>query len=282
MVYSNYHTHNHYCDGFMQPEDYVKQAIGLGFDVLGFTSHAPLPFYNTYTLKEERLQEYCDEIRDLKERYKDKIQIYLGLEIDYIPGVMGTDSPKYKELGLDYAIGSVHIIKNPRTDEHIGVDESKERFEELLNDVFEGDIKKLVDHYYSLVRSMLKEHKPDIIGHFDLLKKFNKDGTYFNEDEEWYREEILKTLKAVADSGAVLEINTGAISRGYLDTFYPSLWILKECRELNIPIVLNSDAHRPGDLNTYFEPALEAAKSVGYTKQRRLFKGRWIDIGFDE
>jgi len=278
MIYSNYHTHSQYCDGHMEPEDYIKEAIRLGFDSIGFTSHAPLPFYNTYTLKEERVQEYCHEIRYLKEKYRDIIQVYLGKEIDYIPGIMGTDSPKFKSLNLDYTIGSVHLIRNTATGEYIGVDESREEFEKLLDYVFGGDIKKLVSEYYSLIRNMLKEHKPDIIGHLDLLKKNNKEGRYFSENEEWYREEVLKTLTEVENSGAVLEVNTGGISRGYIDTFYPSIWILKECKELGIPIVLNSDAHNPCDLNTYFEPAAKALKDIGYNKQRRLFKGKWVEI----
>ena len=82
----NHHTHSYFCDGSSVPEEYAEEAIRLGFDTLGFSSHAPVPFDNTFALKEERRPEYQKAIRELQKRYADRLEIYMGLEIDFIPG----------------------------------------------------------------------------------------------------------------------------------------------------------------------------------------------------
>lgn len=277
MKFSNFHTHCCFCDGEGQPEDFVKEAISQEFDAIGFTSHSPLEF-SPWTIKEERVGEYIDTINELKEKYKDSIQIYTGLEIDYIPDIYGPRSDKFKKLDLDYHIGSVHAIKNEKTGEYLSVDGSREEFEEILYRIFHGSMEKLTGAFYGLIREMVKIHSPDIIGHLDLLKKNNKNSRYFTEEEEWYKEEVQKTLEVIAKSPCILEINTGGLSRNYTDTFYPSPWILMECKKLDIPIMINSDAHTSKNIGFYFEEAVSFLKDIGYEKQRVLYNGMWTDV----
>ena len=277
MIFSNFHTHCFYCDGHESPENFVKEALRLGFDAIGFSSHAPLPHPNDWTMKSTQVPEYCETINDLKNLYKGRIEIYLGLETDYIPDKIGPDSPEYEKLGLDYTIGSVHQVLNNKTGEYLSVDGSLKEFQMLLDDVFNGDISRFTAHYYHLIRQMLTAHKPDIIGHLDLIKKHNRDEKYFSETEEWYRLEIDKTLEAIANSGLFLEVNTGGISRKYINTPYPSPWIIKRCSDFGIPIVLNSDAHSPSFLNTYFVESIEILKGAGYRSIKTMKGGKWID-----
>lgn len=282
MVYANFHTHCMFCDGEGHPEEYVKSAIAHGFVSIGFSSHAPLPYKNGWTMRNgSQVQEYCRTIRSLKEEYKGKIQIYLGAEIDCYPGIVSPDQPGFKALNLDYAIGSVHFIYDEGTGEYLSIDGDEDDYIKIINNVFKGNTKHFVQSYYTLIRDMVSKHTPDIVGHIDLIKKNNRDGKYFNENEPWYRKELMETLRSVAESGAILEINTGGISRGYMDTFYPSPWALDECRRLKIPVVLSSDAHKPENIDAYFDMASNALKEAGYSTQRILLDGVWRDVSID-
>lgn len=272
---SNYHTHCLFCDGKGEPEDYVRKAIDLNFQSLGFSSHAPVHIPNGWTMKEENLEKYVETIKSLKEKYKNHIQIYCGLEVDYFPGISGPDSPRFKELDLDYTIGSVHFMKNERTGECLNLDGSEEKYERIIETFFNGDVKAFVTEYYSLVRRMLSEHKPDMVGHLDLVRKNNKNQRHFNEMEDWYREAVLKTLQVIKDSGVILEVNTGAMAKGYLTTPYPSFWVLEKCNELGIPVTLNSDVHSPEKLDAFFDEALVLIKEAGYSKLHFLDDGIW-------
>src|SRR5690349_14899543 len=110
MSWTNYHSHCHYCDGKYAPEEYVKSALKNGLLAYGFSSHAPVPFDCVWTMKPESAHAYVAEIRTLQQAYQRDIELYCGLEVDYIPGVTGPKSLPILELGLDYTIGSVHFV----------------------------------------------------------------------------------------------------------------------------------------------------------------------------
>lgn len=277
MSLANYHTHSCFCDGEGEPESYVKEALCCGFDAIGFSSHAPISLFKSYVMEDTKLNSYCDTIKNLKAKYKDQIQIYLGLEVDYIPNVSGPSSPQFSGLELDFTIGSIHFMKNPHNGEYLSVDENAPCFERIMQEVFKGKIQDFISYYYTLIRQMIREHNPSIIGHLDLVKKFNSNNEFFREDEKWYIDEVNQTLQVIAAAGSIVEINTGGISRGYIKSLYPSTWILKECRKLGIPIMLNSDAHSPKFIKAHFEQAIEIINGVGYSCQRRLINGSWKD-----
>ncbi|MGE5329098.1 MAG: histidinol-phosphatase HisJ [Deltaproteobacteria bacterium] len=275
MTYSNFHTHCKFCDGEGEPEQFIKEAITRGFKSIGFSSHAPLPIDEYWVMKEEALEEYCHTIKLLKNKYKNIIDVNLGLEIDYNTEAIGDNFKRFNHLGLDYKIGAVHIIFDKKTGRRLCFDGSKEDFETIINEFLEGDVKKAVHSYYSLVREMIENIKPDIVAHFDLLKKQNKDNRYFNEEETWYKNEVLETLEVVKQRNSIIEVNTGGIARKFLSSMYPSDWILKECKKMDIPIVLSSDAHQPCNINFYFDEAARILKNIGYEKQLILSNGSW-------
>ncbi len=278
MITTNYHTHCRYCDGFGEPEEYVQEAIKQGFSAIGFSSHAPLPFYVDFVMENDRLDEYCASIRALRKKYRGQIEIYLGLEIDYVPGMVGPASSRFADLGLDYTIGSVHLIRNDQSGEFLGVDGTPEEYERLIYEVCGGEMAKFGAKYFSMIRTMVREHRPGIVGHLDLLKKLNRANKYFREEEPWYRAEIVQTLAVVAQAGSVLEVNTGGISRGYIDVPYPSQWVLAEAKKLGIPVTISSDAHRPQNVASYFEIAVNSLRAAGYREQTILKEGKWLTV----
>src|SRR5688500_4374647 len=98
--------HSHYCDGKGELNDYVVTAERLGMVSIGFSSHAPVPFDTKWCMKQERFPDYIDEIEKLKRTAS--IDVYKGLEVDFIPGIT---SPNHFKDKLDYTIGSIHFVE---------------------------------------------------------------------------------------------------------------------------------------------------------------------------
>ncbi len=146
----NLHTHSNFCDGKAEPEEYILKAIELGFHTLGFSSHAPVPFENNFSLKEERFDEYISTIRALKDQYSEKINIFLSLEIDYIPGITKDFEEFVRKGNLDYTIGGVHLVRNKEKQGLWFIDGPlQETYENGLMKLFNGNIRKGVENILS-------------------------------------------------------------------------------------------------------------------------------------
>mgnify|MGYP001230996449 FL=1 len=274
MFKSNFHSHSRFDDGREELEEYIKSAIAKGFKGFGFSAHAPVHKDTGWNMKAEDFEEYVITTKTLREKYRDKLEIYTGLETDFYEGC--TDWRKKK--GIDYTIGAVHFLLNEKTEEYMAVDGTREQFEETLHNGFGGDIRAFVSAYYGKIREMLSVMKPDIVAHLDVIRKNNKNEAYFREDDEFYRNEVYKTLKVISSSNAIVEVNTGGISRGYTQTPYPSRWILEACLEMNIPIIVNSDSHHPGYIDFYYEETYDMLKEIGFKYQRVLYGNEWCDV----
>lgn len=279
MTKFNLHTHSNFCDGAGDPEDYVRSALRKGFRTLGFSSHAPVPFKNNFAIKnEEELLNYCHHIRDLQEKYKDKIDIYLGLELDYIEGITGDFGEMKERYGLDYTIGSVHLVRNGDDRNLWFIDGPKvESYDEGLNKVFSGDVKHAVTTYYEQVKKMVITQKPDILGHFDKIKMHNRD-RYFKEDEDWYRDLVKDLLETISKTGVIPEVNTRGIYKKRSSDLYPGVWILKEMKKMNIPITLSADAHHPDEIDGYYDEAVDLLKDIGFDSLLCLNHNGWQEL----
>jgi histidinol-phosphatase (PHP family) len=100
---------------------------------------------------------------------------------------------------------------------------------------------------------MVAQFDFDIVGHLDLVRKFNVKAPYFDEEAAWYRAELVATADAVAASGKIAEVNTGAISRGWLDDAYPSAFFRQLLRERGVRFVLSADAHAADAVDCAFD-----------------------------
>ena len=279
MIRTNYHTHNAFCDGTGLMEDYVQAAKDKGFQALGFSSHAPIALANEWSLSEERLRAYLDEGRRLKQVHQGDIELYVGLEIDYIPGSQGPRDTRWDSLGLDYRIGSVHSTVGLDQDpEYRCIDGPVEGLEWVLENIHGGSVRQMCEAYYARVAELAQLGGFDILGHFDLIKKRNQDNRYFDEKSPWYSHAAMEALKAVAKSGVILEINTGAISRGLRDDPYPSPFILHAARKMEIPVTYSADAHAPAALDCSFDDVQDLLKDTGYSHVRVLMGGHWKDV----
>ncbi|WP_028974629.1 histidinol-phosphatase [Spirochaeta cellobiosiphila] len=280
MLKANYHSHSHYCDGQGELEDYIESAIQRDFDAIGFTSHGPVPFHTDWTMPEDKLGSYLKEIEELQVKYKGQIELYKGLEIDYIPGITGPALSKFQELNLDVIVGSVHYL--PADSHHLlTIDGPQEEVDFLYTQIFKKDSKAFVQSYYQNIVQMVKEGGFSIIGHFDLIKKRNKKGHYFDETQDWYEQIVADTLVQIGqyrESHVAMEVNTGGISRGAVDTVYPDPKWLPEMRKAGIPVLVNSDAHHPDHLDFYFTEGLDFIRKGGYSSVRLYYNNKWQDM----
>ncbi|WP_319558810.1 histidinol-phosphatase [Marispirochaeta sp.] len=275
---ANYHTHNSLCDGAGELEEYIEAARRKGFSALGFTSHAPLPFDNDWTLAESDLTTYCDRVKNYK--YLNGLEIYLGLEIDYIPGKMGPAQARWQQYGLDYTIGSVHMI--PHEGKAWSIDGPDDEFIHLYKQVYHGDGTAMAVEYYRLLTEMIRQGGFTILGHLDLIKKKNLKLNFLDEQAPAYTHAVHEVLDALAESGIFMEINSGGIFRGVTKDVYPSPAILQKACRRNIPIVINSDAHTPEALDFYFPEACSLARQAGYTTAMMLLGESWQEIPLGE
>ena len=228
------HTHTTFSDGKDTPEQMVISAIEKGVAVFGISDHSYTPFDPGYCMKPEKYGEYFKTLTELKEKYKDKIELKRGIELDYY-----SDPPDIK---FDYVIGSVHYVK--AAGEYIPVDNSAKVLSDGVKRRFGGDIYAFIEEYYATVARVVEKTGCDIIGHFDLVTKFNENGAMFDENSPRYVASYTAALEELICTGKTFEINFGAISRGYRTTPYPSKKILEYLKSKGAPLILSSDSHR--------------------------------------
>ena len=265
----NLHTHTTFCDGRSTPEEMVCSAVALGIHSLGFSGHAPMEGQNdSWTMVQEDVPRYRAEVLRLREKYAEELEIFLGLEQDY-------DSPPLTD-GWDYVIGSVHQVR--RNGCWVPIDESKEVFARNVVEHYGGDCYTLVEDYYRLVGGIPERTGCQIVGHFDLITKFNRENEFFDTGHPRYKAAVLEALDRLSAQDVICEINTGAMARGYRSEPYPAPWILRAMRERRVPICITSDAHSAGALLYAFPQAVELAGNCGYREQMALTKQGFVPV----
>ena len=231
--FSSFHTHTYFCDGKNSPEEMVKEAISLGCPAIGFSGHSDTPFDAGYCMDETRENNYRSEIIRLKEEYKDDISIFLGIEQDY--------HSRPADSIYEYKIGSVHYVK--KDGEYISIDNSPEILIDAVDRLYGGDIYALCEDYYKLVEDVYRKTHCQIVGHFDLITKFQEKHPLFDENNPRYKNAALWAINSLIEQGALLEMNTGAISRGWRTTPYPARFLLEEISKKKSKLILTSDCH---------------------------------------
>lgn len=233
MSLRDFHVHTVFSDGKNTPEEMVRSALEQGMTAIGFSDHSYTFFDESYCMPKAKIRAYREEIHRLKEKYRGQIEIYCGIEQDFY-----SDAPTD---GYDYVIGSVHYLKIGDT--YIPVDETPEILLEAAEKYFGGDIYKLAELYFETVAQTAEKTGADIIGHFDLIRKFNRGQKLFSETNPRYLAAAQAAADRLLQSGKPFEINTGAISRGYQDDPYPSAPIQTYLQTHAAPMLPASDSH---------------------------------------
>lgn len=267
MITTNFHTHTCHCDGKDTPEQMVLAAIERGFTALGFSGHSYFVLDAEISMDEEKQRGYREDILRLREKYKNELEIYLGIEQD-------TWSPPL-EYTYDYVIASAHnILKNGV---FCPVDHSLDLMQKNLDLYYGGDQEAWAEDYFAeAMRLFDKVPNGDIIGHIDLITKYDEQLGITRSKH--YFELAERTVRHLAAYGKPFEINTGAISRGMRTTPYPSPKILAMIREAGGRIMINSDCHDCRFLDCGFDLATRLAKSCGFDKHTVLTKNGWQEM----
>lgn len=254
MILSDLHVHTSRDHGHHSAAEMAAQAARQGLQTLGLVGHAAMEFPCHYAMTEDNEAAFLAETAALKQQYASHLDLYCGIELDYYS--LPTDKP------YDYRIGSVHYIKHGN--EVISVDSDPRELIEAAERCFGGDWQRLCQLYFENVADLNRKFAPQIVGHFDLITKFNEGDCLFSTEDRRYRHVALEAVDALLAADPLFEINTGAISRGCRTTPYPAPFILRHIHERGGRILLSSDAHSTAHLLYGFDAAAELARSCGF------------------
>ena len=257
--------------------NFVHKAIELQFAHLGFSPHAPISEYYDFTLTENEIPAYINEVELYQKQYP-QIQIFKGIECDFIPGITKDFSYYKQNYPLDYIIGGVHLVKVPNSNEVWFIDGPKrDTYDNGLVTFFNNDVKKAVTCFWEQTFEMIETQKFDIIAHLDKIKMHNQD-RFFKEDEDWYVKLVDYAVNLLVKHNIIVEINSRGIYRMRCKNFYPSDYILKKLAKAKVPMIISSDAHKAEELPLYYEEAKLKLKNFGVETLSVLENGKWQQV----
>ena len=264
----NLHTHTSYCDGSDTPEQMILAAIRKGFDSIGFSGHSYM-FYSKYVqMTPEKTEQYKAEIALLKEKYRDKIDVFCGLEYDMYSAI--------DQSGYDYLIGAVHYLK--LGEKYVGFDRSAEVVRQVIDTYFDGDGMRYAKTYYEALAELPSYGNFDIIGHFDLISKHSEKTKFFDEESTEYQNYVLQAADALRGKIPLFEVNTGAIARGYRTSPYPTMDIIKQLKKMGFGVCITSDCHDAKQLDCHFAESAELLRVCGFREKFVLTNRGFVPI----
>ncbi len=260
-THSSAHVHTTFCDGRHSAREMAQAAYERGFVSLGFSTHAPQTFDRRHSLDPAREEEYKAEIRAVQQEYAGRMAVYLGTERD----LYSCACPQ----GYDYFIASVHYFELPDGGKS-GVDAPPDIMRRYVDEQCGGDGLEMARRYFSMLRDYVLDIRPAIIGHYDLVRYNNGNLGLYDEDSPAYRNMALEALRAMRETDALLEVNTGGVARGYMTSPYPAPFLLKAWKEWGGEVIVDSDCHFAHLIDTGYDMAEELLLSVGYDHAVRL------------
>lgn len=270
-----YHVHTCFCDGKESPDSMADAAFAAGYRILGFSAHAPVPLMSQGNLAPESVTPYIHAVRAAADRYRDRMEILAGLEIEWVPDLGVPPAEGYDWASVDFRIGAVHFTKAP-SGMLFTVDCPVAEFERGMLTGYTGDGIRLFQDYYRSVAELVHSGGFEILGHLDLVKMHNRGGRWFDESSPGYKAAWLEAVDSLTGTGIVAEVNTGGLARGKALEPYPSLAILRELRARKVPIVIGADAHQGRHLNPRWRMlGTELARAAGYRELAVLSRDGW-------
>jgi histidinol-phosphatase (PHP family) len=251
-------------------EEVVESAIRAGFSTYGLSEHAPryrpedlFPDETDLTVGDlvQMFEDYVEKALALRERHAGRLELLIGFETEVLPPESWLE--RMQELRrrhpeFDYVVGSVHNLDGASIDMH------PKRTARVAREV--GGKEALERLYFEQVAEMVEQLRPEIVGHFDLIRKFDGDGASFGP-ETWVH--IERALEAVRAAGAVLDVNA-APARRKLGPVYPLPPLLERACEMGIPVTLGDDSHGPADVGVGLDACMRAIERAGYRRVHYL------------
>lgn len=271
MFLQNLHTHTRWDDGRNTAQEMILAASDAGLTSVGISLHAPLPYENDWSVRESELSAILEEMSRLQQAYAPQIRVYRGIEWDVLSQ---TDLSPY-----DYVIGSVHHLPIPGLPT---VDESAARTEFFLREEFDGDSDAAARLYFDQYALVARQPKAQIVGHFDLLTKFDEQRHFFHPESPSYQKAAREAMELLVAAGKIFEINTGAISRGYRTEPYPSQALLEQLCAMGGRITISADAHAMEGIACAFDRAQQLACACGFKEAWALEGKEFVPVSIGD
>ena len=269
---TNYHSHCNFCDGRGEMEAFVQSAIACGMTAYGITSHTTFPMPPIKSLQPDTYEKYFAEFNRVKRIYGNKIELYVGLEVDYLDEVRNPRLPFYATLPTDYTIGAVHFVAND-SGEWMCTDGAFTTFKDAAWRVFGGDIRRIVQLFYDNSRRLVACGNFDIHAHPD---KIALNASQFDPailQESWYEELVYKHICSLRGGDFLVEVNTKALEQH--NRIFPSVEWLPLVRRLGLNLVVNSDCHDIDKVDSGRYETLKILREAGFYKVWELHSGKW-------
>ena len=275
-ILADVHLHTTFCDGKNTVREMADAALRLGFTDLGFSEHAPSLFDPQFPGMADPAA-YRAEVNAVKKALAGQLAVSCGVEQDFYAPVQREE--------YDYVIGSVHYVQ-PDKGVYRSVDSTLAELQDTVNRYYGGDVLALMRNYYENCVENARTLRPDIMGHFDVALKHNESGCLLDENSTAYRGIALEAADAVADYilpyGGIVEVNTGAIARGYRSTPYPADFLLRHLAQRGVRVMLTGDAHSASSLCFAFDKALAIVREAGFQQLALLRDGRFADVAITD
>lgn len=271
MSWTNYHCHTPFCDGQSEIEAIILAAIHNNDSIIGFSAHGPVPFKSDWNIENSDLQSYYNQLSSLKKKYAGKIEVYAGIEADYIEDKLNAHSESLFPENLDYKISSLHYVGALDNGTPWAVDTPWEEWTEGLQQIYQNNTDAVVSDFTRQSIKMMEEGGFDIVGHIDKI--FQNGHQHFDKDHKHYRNCVTDMLKAAKENDLIVEINTKSFES--LRFFYPHQSFFAILKQLNIPVTINSDAHSTDRLHSGLSIAAEHLLANGINETVELINGGW-------
>ncbi|MDE7411548.1 MAG: histidinol-phosphatase HisJ family protein [Paramuribaculum sp.] len=255
----NLHSHTQFCDGRAQMEAFAAEAVRRGFTHYGFSPHSPVPIISPCNMHRDKVPVYMAEVKRLQDIHGDKIKFYTSMEVDYLGADWGPSHQYFRDLNLDYIIGSVHFIPS-QEGELIDIDGRFENFQRKMHEKFHDDIRYVVNKFYDRSIEMVSRGGFDIIGHLDKIVHNASHYSPGIEDEHWYNDRVNELIDAVIESGKSAEINTKAWAEHH--RMFPAVRHWSRLKNAGVLMPVNSDAHVPALIDASRSYALDILASI--------------------
>jgi len=258
LVYET-HMHTPLCRHAQgEPSEYAEEALRKGLKGITVTCHAPLPegYSPNVRMYREQWQEYVDLVAATREAYAGRLDVMLGIESDFMPGLESWLEELHARDPLNYVIGSIH----PQTPEY-------------QQEYFHGDWKAFQRQYFHSLAEAAESGLYDSISHPDLVKNL-APGEYDFED---LLETIRSSLDRIAATGLAMELNTSGLLKT-VPEMNPSPSILREMKERDIPVVVGADAHNPTRVAADYPEAYRLLEEAGYDEVNYFKERKRISI----
>ncbi len=264
---TDYHTHTPLClhaEG--HPREYVGRARRLGMAELGLSDHNPMPeHFDEWRMPISDFPKYLEMVDEARSE-NPGFPVRLGLECDFLEGREEWIEQTAAMADWDYLIGSVHYI-SPEW----AIDDPKH----LSRWKNAADVEQIWAAYWRAYEKCIRSGLFDFFAHPDLAKKF---GFRPSGDLRRYYEPV---IQALADTKGVMEVSTAGL-RKEVREIYPSREMLDMAFAAGVPIVINSDAHKPSEVGQDFGQALRLVREAGYRTTVRFEKRRRIEAPLPE